>query len=254
MTENIKNIALVLEYDGTNFSGWQIQPELRTVQGALSEILEKILHHPVKIIAAGRTDAGVHASCQVVNFKTDSDFDISLLKKALNATLPRDISVIKSVGMPLNFSSRFDALSRKYRYVISTRKLSIGRQYAWNVKYRISIKDLEKATEPLIGECSLKGFSKKNDDDIYSTIIFKNCWKCDENLIIFEIEAIRFFQHAVRNIVGSAVEEARGKKPPGLIKQILETGDNTVSGPLAPSSGLCLIEVDYGEIYNERLR
>jgi len=254
MVQNIRNIALVLEYDGTNFSGWQIQPNLRTVQNALGESLEKMLHHKVKIIAAGRTDAGVHASGQVMNFRTESDFDIRLLKKALNAVLPRDISIIKAAEMPEDFNARFDARSRTYRYVISNRKLSIGRQYAWYVKYSLTPESLILATEGLLGECSLKGFSKKNDDDDYSTIIFKNFWKCEDNLMIFEIEAIRFFQHAVRNIVGSAVECARGKKPSGLINMILKTGDNRIAGPLAPPSGLCLTKVDYGDNYNEQLR
>jgi len=238
---------LILEYDGTNFSGWQIQPDKRTVQKVVEDTIGKILQHSIRVIAAGRTDAGVHASGQVASFKTTSEIEIERLKKALNATLPRDITVIGVTETHPEFNPRFDATSRTYRYTISTRKLSIGRSYAWYVKYNLSRELLEKATIPLNGSCILKGFSKKNENDDYSTIIYKNSWTYRENLMIFEICAVRFFQHSVRSIVGSAIDVARGKQSPDLLKRILETQDRSLAGPLAPAPGLCLVKVDYIE-------
>lgn len=238
---------LILEYDGSNFSGWQIQPDKRTVQKVVKDALEKILQHTVRVIAAGRTDAGVHASGQVASFKSTSEIEIERLKRAMNATLPRDITVIVVTETHPEFNPRFDATSRTYRYTISNRRLSIGRSYAWYVKYDLSRELLEEATRPLNGSCSLEGFSKKNEGDDYSTIIYKNSWTYKENLIIFEISAVRFFQHSVRSIVGSAVEVARGKQSPELLKRILKTRDRSLAGPLAPALGLCLVNVDYGE-------
>jgi len=242
-----RTCKLILEYDGTDFSGWQIQPGKRTVQRVVKDALEKILQYPIRVIAAGRTDAGVHASGQVISFKTTSEFEIKRLIKSLNAVLPRDVTVIDAAETHPEFNARFDALSRTYQYTISNRRVSIGYSYAWHVKYKLSRELLIVATRPLNGTCCLEGFSKKNENDDYSTIIYKNSWMFRENLMIFEISAVRFFQHAVRSIVGSAVEVARGKESPDLLRRILDTKDNKLAGPLAPARGLSLVSVDYGE-------
>ncbi len=242
-----RTCKLILEYDGTDFSGWQIQPNKRTVQRVVEDALEKILQHPIRVIAAGRTDAGVHASGQVTSFKTTSEFEIKRLKKALNAVLPYDVTVIDAVETYPEFNARYDAVSRTYHYSISNRRLSIGRSYAWYVKYKLSRELLIVATRPLNGTCCIEGFSKKNENDDYSTIIYKNSWTFKENLMIFEISAVRFFRHSVRSIVGSAVEVARGKESPDLLLRILDAKDRTLAGPLAPAQGLSLVNVDYGE-------
>ena len=240
-------VKIVLEYDGTNFAGWQIQPRERTVQKVVEETIEKVLRHPVRLIAAGRTDAGVHAAGQVAGFKTSSDMELRRLKKALNGVLPHDVSIIDIERVYDSFNARFDAKSRTYRYTISDRRLSIGRKYAWHVPYRLDRELLESSTRALKGECDLRGFSKGNDDDDFSTIFMKNKWTFNDNLMIFEITAIRFFHHAVRSIIGSAVDVARGKSSPSLFKQILETRDRKLAGATAPAQGLCLVHVDYGE-------
>ena len=240
-------IKLVLEYDGTRFAGWQVQPEARTVQKVTEEAIEKVLRHPVRLIAAGRTDAGVHAKGQVVSFKTPSEIETGALKKTLNGILPRDVTVLELTGTHENFHARFDATARTYRYTLSDRRLSIGRAYAWHVPYKLDRVLLETSTRALSGHCDLRGFSKGHDDGDFSTVIMKNQWTFDDNLMIFEIKAIRFFHHAVRSIIGSAVEVARGKTSAGLIERILETRDRKLAGPTAPARGLCLVKVDYGE-------
>lgn len=242
-----RTIKLILEYDGTGYSGWQVQPDRRTVQLEVEDAIERILRHPVRLSVAGRTDAGVHAEGQVAGFSTEADMDLPRLKKALNATLPRDVTIVDIAETMPGFNARYDACARTYRYTLSDRRVSIGRKYVWQVKYRLSRDLLEAATVPLLGQCDLRGFSKGADDEDFSTVIFRNHWMFERNLMIFEITAIRFFHHAVRSIVGSAVEVARGRENSDFLRRILESGDRSLAGPTAPAKGLCLVRVDYRE-------
>jgi tRNA pseudouridine38-40 synthase len=242
-----RTIRLTIEYDGGRFSGWQVQPGKRTVQGDVENALERILHHPVRLTAAGRTDAGVHATGQVAGFTTCADMETRRLARALNGVLSRDVTVIAVDEAPPGFHARFDARSRTYRYTISNRRISVGRAYAWQVRAPLSTALLEEATRCLDGACDLRGFSKGADEEDFSTVILKNLWMFSEHLMIFEISAIRFFHHSVRSIVGSAVEVARGAEPPDLLVRILQTRDRSLAGPTAPAHGLCLVHVDYGE-------
>ncbi len=244
---NTRTLKLVLEYDGTNFAGWQLQKKARTVQGIIEEAVGKILHHPARLVAAGRTDAGVHATGQVANLMTTSSMGTERLKRALNGVLPRDVTVVELDQVRDDFNARFDARSRTYRYTLSERRLSIGRSYAWHVPYKIDRNLLVESTVCLTGACNLRGFSKGKDGDDYSTVIFNNHWIFDDALSIFEITAVRFFHHAVRSIIGSAVKVARGKDTPDLLLRILETRNRKIAGPTAPAAGLCLITVDYGD-------
>jgi len=245
MTE--RTIKLILEYDGTRFFGWQVQPGKRTVQLVVEKALECILHHPVRLTVAGRTDSGVHATGQTAGFTTTSDMEPMRLERALNGVLPSDVSVIEVLDANPGFHARYDARSRTYRYTITDRKISIGRNYAWRVRYRLARELLEESTRCLSGKCDFRGFSKEGDKEDYSTVVLKNRWTFQGNLMIFEITAVRFFHHSVRSIVGSAVEAGRGKEPPHLLKRILETGDRSLAGPTAPAHGLCLVHVDYGD-------
>ncbi len=242
-----RTLKLVVEYDGTHFAGWQVQPDQRTVQGEIEKALEQILRHPLRVTAAGRTDAGVHAAGQAASFTTPNETPCDRMLRSLNGVLPKDISIVSAEEMHEGFNARFDATARTYRYTLSTRRLSIGRDYAWHVRCGLSRELLEQAVLPMKHLCSIEGFSKKNDDDDYSTIIHSCFWTFEGHLMTLEISAIRFFQHAVRGIVGSAVEVGRGKEKPDLLARILETGDRSLAGPLAPAKGLCLVRVDYPE-------
>jgi len=242
-----RTLKLILEYDGTNFAGWQIQPNVLTVQKIVEDALERILQHPTRLNAAGRTDAGVHAAGQVASFETSSGIGTDRLKRAMNGILTDDITVIDITETNHGFNARYDAVSRTYRYTLSDKRLSVGRAYVWQVKHSISRELLQHATCQLNGPCNLRGFSKGNDKEDFSTVIYKNSWTFDEKLMIFEICAVRFFHHAVRSIVGTAVEVARGKELPDLIPRILESRDRSLAGPTVPARGLCLVNVDYGE-------
>lgn len=239
---------LVLEYDGGKFAGWQVQPGERTVQQTVEDALKRILGCDTRIVAAGRTDAGVHAFGQVAGFSAETDMGTERLLKSINGVLPKDVSVTGIEVVPDGFNARFDAVARTYRYTMSDRRLSVGRQYAWHVRYNLSRSLLEQATEPLEGECDLRGFSKGTDDEDYTTIILKKSWTFRDNFMILDISAIRFFHHAVRSIVGTAVEIARGKENPDLTGRILASRDRSLAGPTAPACGLCLVHVEYGDL------
>lgn len=245
---NQRTLKLILEYDGSRFAGWQVQPETRTVQAEVENALAVILRQPIRVVAAGRTDAGVHAAGQVVSFRTTSTIECTRLVRALNGVLPKDVAVITASDMSEGFNARFTATARTYRYTITNHRIAVGRAYAWHVKHALSRDLLVAATEALSGACDLRGFSKGDDADDYSTIILKKSWTFSENLSIFEIQAIRFFHHAVRSIVGTAVEVARGREPVDLVRRILDTRERSLAGPTAPSQGLCLVAVDYGDI------
>jgi tRNA pseudouridine38-40 synthase len=239
----------IIEYDGTEFAGWQIQPGQRTVQGAVEDSIARILGERVRVVAAGRTDAGVHALGQVISFSTASGMSTRKMLKAFNAVLPDDVTVVRIDEAPVGFDARYDACARTYRYTISHTRCSIGRSYKWRIRYPVSHELLAEATRPLVGKLDLRGFSKRNEDDDYRTIVYKNDWTFKENEMIFEITAIRFFHHTVRSIVGSAVEVARGKEKPDLLERIIITGDRSLAGPTAPACGLCLVHVEYEDTY-----
>jgi len=246
--EVMNTYKLTIEYDGTDFSGWQIQPGMRTVQLSVEEALERILGRFIRITAAGRTDSGVHATGQVANFSAETGMSPERLTRAMNGVLPRDVTVVRAEAVASGFNARFDATSRTYRYTMTSRRISVGHRYAWHVKYPLSTGLLEEATRSLEGEIDLRGFSKEGENDDFRTIIHKNSWTFRDNCMIFEIGAIRFFHHAVRSIVGTAVEVARGREKPDHISRILETRDRSLAGPTAPASGLCLVEVKYGDV------
>ena len=243
-----RTLKLTIEYDGTNYHGWQVQPGRRTVQGEIEGALERILHQPVRLNAGGRTDAGVHAVGQVASFSTGSDMGTERLLRALNGVLPKDATIVSVEDVPPSFHARFGARSRTYRYTMSDRRVSVGRNYVWRVRHRISRDLIMEATRCLDGRCDLRGFSKAGDEDDFSTVVLKNRWTFSEHLMIFEITAIRFFHHSVRSIVGTAVEVGRGKEPADLLARILETGDRSLAGPTAPACGLCLVHIDYGDV------
>ncbi len=174
-----RNIKLEIEYDGTNFHGWQIQPKLRTVQGEIEEKLETILGHKIDLIGAGRTDVGVHALGQAANFKTTIELDKNSIINGLNGLLPDDI-VIKGIEeVDLNFNSRYNAKSRLYKYRIHLGRTAILRSYVWEVLYSLNLEDILEATKKIEGEHDFSSFcvaesSKDNNICRFSLLTGKN--------------------------------------------------------------------------------
>ncbi len=243
-----RNLKLVLEYDGTDFSGWQRQPGLRTVQGELERGLEQLFQHPVSVTAAGRTDVGVHAAGQVVNVLTARRLQTKRILLGLNALLPPDIRVREVCEVPASFNARFSALVRVYRYRIVTRPRAIGRQYVWYYPRELNLEVMRQASLPLLGEHDFRSFCRAEAIlPHYRCCVQELEWFHDGEEIWLDISANRFLHGMVRAIVGTLVEVGRGKIPPERITAMLQARDRRMAGPSAPAHGLCLLRVVYPE-------
>lgn len=245
----MRNIKLTIEYDGTNYIGWQIQPKGETIQGVIEERLKKITSEDVHLIGAGRTDSGVHAHGQVANFKTNSNIDIFSLQKALNSLLPEDIVIKKVEEVDLGFNARKHAKTKVYEYRILNRETPsvFLRRFTWHIPYRLNLREIKKATELIIGEHDFSSFRSSGSTAKNSIRkIFRAEWKRgSDGMILFEIEANGFLKQMVRAIVGSLIEVGRGKIDIETFKKILKSKDRRKAGPTAPANALILKEVKY---------
>ena len=244
------NLKLEIEYDGTNYRGWQAQhprKNQKTIQDTIERTLAKILQERVKLIAAGRTDAGVHALAQVANFHTRSDISLDKLRLGLNALLPDDIVVKKIRKVPADFHSRFQAKSKVYSYRILNRTYpaAIQRQTAYHCYFPLDVKLMQQEAKVLLGRHNFRAFaassSRKNPVKTVKMIEVRK----SGDYIDIKIEADGFLYNMVRNIAGTLIEAGRGKLPSGSIKKILKSLNRKSAGPRAPAAGLCLLKVKY---------
>ena len=244
----MRNIKLLIEYDGTNYHGWQRQSNSITIQEIMENTLFKITSERTTIIASGRTDAGVHALGQVANFRTDSRMeDISFIK-AFNRLLPHDIVVKDAVTVEENFNSRHSAKSKVYRYSILNRSYpsSFDYRYSWFIKEQLDIHAMMDAASLLIGTHDFSSFRSSTCQATNPVRTLKRLdIEREGNSILFHFEADGFLKQMVRNIVGTLVYVGRGKFEPLTIKKRLENKNRSSAGPTAPPQGLFLIEVRY---------
>jgi tRNA pseudouridine38-40 synthase len=237
---------LVIEYDGSDFAGWQVQPDARTVQGELEAALLSLTAEHIRVTGAGRTDAGVHATGQVASFFSAWRHGPAALHRALNATLARDIRVRESSSPDTPFDARRDARSRTYRYNISRRPLAVGRQYAFHPSGPIDLDAMIGAAGCLIGRHRWDAFCKKDENEFgYESEVQSIRWESDGDKIAMEITAVRFFHNMVRILVGTLLEVAAGKRAPAQVSEALEKKDRSLAGPTAPACGLFLVKVEY---------
>jgi tRNA pseudouridine38-40 synthase len=237
---------LEIEYDGTDFQGWQIQRAGRTVQGELEKALTKLFEEPVVAIAAGRTDAGVHASGQVAHFHVGRPRPAETVTKALNALLPRDILIRSAVCVPHDFHARFGAFWRRYRYLLATEPSALWRRFVWCPRFEYEYVRVRDATRDLLGRRDFASFALAGSDtDSTMCEILRAQWEEREGIRIFDIVADRFLRGMVRLIVGTLLEIGRGRFEVGAIPSILEAKSVSRAGPLAPAQGLTLVEVGY---------
>ncbi len=250
----IRNIRLFLAYDGTHYLGWQVQPKGPTIQGILEEILTKILGHKVKLKGAGRTDAGVHALCQVANFFTTSDKSVEVIYRALNGLLPKDISVYKVEDVSLKFHAQKSALKKTYVYYIynSTVRHPLWRLFSFHVKEKLNVEKMRECLIYIIGTHDFASFRKAGSDikTTVRTIFSANLrWsRRAKHLLEFEITGRGFMRYMVRNIVGALIEVGRGKLTPLDFKNILEAKDRSLAPPPAPPYGLMLKNIEYEKV------
>ena len=245
---NMRNLKIVLAYDGAGFMGWQIQPQVRTVQETLENALEKILGHKVRTNASGRTDTGVHALGQVVNVHTFSSIPTHGLLRALRSKLPGEIAIVSVEDVGPDFHARFMAKSKKYVYIIDTSRLfsPFLARYAVHVKEHLDISVMKRAAGYLVGEHDFTSFMgagssvKTTKRRILTSEVFSQGEK-----IFYYIHGSGFLRHMVRNIAGTLLLMGKGALASEEMAQILQKKDRACAGPTAPPQGLYLLGVEY---------
>lgn len=244
----MRNIKLLLEYDGTSYSGWQRQKHGSSIQGKIEQILSQILNKSIKLISAGRTDAGVHAKEQVANFKINSTLPVEKIKIALNSLLPLDIRVKHASLVDLDFHARYCAKRKIYRYYIYTGYVvsPFMHRYVWHLPLMLDFDRMNEETKFLKGKHDFSCFKvKKSSVKDCVREIFRADLKKKGRLFQFEIEADGYLYKMVRKIVGTLVNVGRGKLAPGIILSLLEERNGLKPGPTAPAKGLFLWKVIY---------
>jgi tRNA pseudouridine38-40 synthase len=236
-----------VEYDGTDFLGYQIQARGRTVQGEIEKSLEKVTRSAIRIDGAGRTDTGVHAVGQVIAFNLAWKHALVDLHRALNATLPRDIVVSDLKITDDDFHPRFSALSRSYRYTIINQPWPsvLQRRYAHHVRETLNVEEMREASRFLLGSHDFASFGKPTQGEITVREVIQAGWTVDSARLNFDITANAFLYRMVRTIVGTLTEVGLGRLAVDEMKHILEARDLTRSAAPAPAHGLCLMWVTY---------
>jgi tRNA pseudouridine38-40 synthase len=245
----MRNLRLTLAYDGTDFHGWQTQPGLRTVQEALEAALADLTGEPrVRVNASGRTDAGVHAVGQVVNFHTTSQLAPDVLLRAVNARLPEDVIIREAAEAADDFDANRDALRKLYRYVIHDGDVPdlFRRRYCYHTRYKLDAAAMERAAAALRGTHDFRCFETEWPNRASSVrTITRLAFKRKRDWIRLDVEADGFLYNMVRAIAGTLVNVGRGFWPEEQVAQIVRSGDRTRAGPTAPALGLFLMRVTY---------
>lgn len=242
----MRRLKLLIEYDGTNYAGWQKQPNGIAIQEKLEEAIYRLTGEQVAPYAAGRTDAGVHAIGQVAHFDIRSDLPLEKFYKGLNFYLPDDIVIKKVEEVSEEFHARYSARSRSYLYLIKTNYSALYRNRAWICFFPLDIKKMEKAAGYFLGEHDFQSFcSTESRLDHYRCRVTQLQIRRQDDLISIFIEANRFVHNMVRAIVGTLVDIGRGKREAEEIPVILENRNRVTAGPTAPPAGLYLYEVKY---------
>lgn len=239
-------IRLTLEYDGTDFVGWQFQTNGRSVQEEVERAIRRILQIEVRITGGGRTDAGVHAHGQVASFDVEQEVKIDSLAKSLNAVLPPDVVVREALIAPSDFNARYSAKSRLYKYYIRQEPTATQRNYCWQVFYDLNVEWMQTCAKIIQGEHDFSSFCKV-DAAVQNNrcVVHSAEWNQNDKLLIFEIMANHFLYGMVRAIVGTMVNVGRGYTKVDEFEKIIEAKDRAVAGQSAPAKGLFLEEIKY---------
>jgi len=244
----VRTFKLVLEYDGTNYHGWQVQPGLATVQEALEEALARIVGAPVHVMGAGRTDAGVHALGQVASFRAEIRLDPATLQRALNAHLPRDIAVLEAAEALPGFDARRDARGRTYRYTFLCRphRSALWRHRALHIPRPLDLEAMAAAAACLVGEHDFSAFRAANCTAPSPVRrVSEARIERQEDLAHFTITADAFLQHMVRIIMGTLLQVGEGRLTPAGFEEVLASRDRNRAGKTLDPRGLCLVHVTY---------
>ena len=249
MADLEKNIKLTVEYDGTGYHGWQVQPNGRSIQQEIEAAVETMTRSKIKLLGSGRTDAGVHALGQVANFVCATGITPEAFLKGLNSLLPDDIVIRKVEEMPSQFHSRYDAVSKRYRYRILNHPLpsAIERHYTWWVRSPLDHTIMKRGMAHLVGEHDFKAFEGTGSprSSTVRRVIGMDMVSHTEGVVAIEIHATGFLRYMVRNIVGTLVDVGLHKIGPDHVERILRSRDRARASATAPARGLFLMEVFY---------
>jgi len=245
----MRNIRLTLEYEGTDFHGWQRQPDLRTVQGTLEQAASTVLRHPVETWGCARTDAGVHARGYVSNFHTESDYTVERMRSGLNGCLPEDVVVTAASDVPEDFHARFSARARRYTYRITTEPTAVWRRFAYHIHHELDCGRMREAARHLVGEHDFTSFTalanEANPVCSLRSVEIVEAPLGAAGRIDITVESNRFLFHMVRVIAGTMMEAGRGRIEPEHVAVILRKKDRRAAGPTAAAHGLMLVGVQY---------
>jgi len=244
----MRNVKLVIEYDGTNYFGFQKQKRHLSIQEELEKALTKLCNEKIKVISSGRTDSGVHAKAQVVNFKTTSNLRLLNIVKGLNSLLPNDIAATSARFVSLDFHSRFSAIGKIYRYQVWNSPIPspLRRRFTYRYMFPLNFIKMRKGAKILIGKHDFKALTAKNRDKNNTIRTIKRIVISKRGkLITLTIEGDGFLYNMVRNIVGTLLLVGRGKLAVSYVRNILQSRDRAKAGPTAPPHGLTLIKVLY---------
>jgi tRNA pseudouridine38-40 synthase len=241
-------VKAIVAYDGSDYRGFQRQAAGRTVQEVLESALEEISRMPVRVLAAGRTDAGVHAEGQVIAFDVSWRHGVPDLERALNAILPQDAAVRELTETAPDFHPRFDAASRRYKYTVYNARVRspLARRTSLYVKDSLSLDAMEAAAVQVIGVHDFAAFGRPTQGDVTVRRVLEAGWVAEFPWLFFEIEANAFLFRMVRSIVGTLLQVGKGRLSPERFGAILRSRERNSAGQTAPAHGLCLVEVQYG--------
>lgn len=249
-------LQLVLHYDGSNFSGWQVQPEGRTVQGVLEATLARLCDEPVRVTGAGRTDAGVHARGQAAGVEVGAHWTAERLRHALNRLLPADVWVARACEMRPAFHARYSATGRRYSYAVGLDEAAhspFRRRWEFPCERALDREALDWCAERTVGSHRFLAFAVRGTappTDEHRCEVRRCRWRDTPGTLVLDIEANRFLHHMVRFLVGTMLDVASGRRPRGEYEALLGAGANDEVSPPAPPQGLCLEQVIYpDELY-----
>ena len=244
----MRNIKLIIEYDGKSFNGWQKQPTKLNIQGEIEKAIEEITGEKVDLTASGRTDAGVHSLGQTANFKTESQIQIEKFAKAINSKLKKSIVIKSADEVDERFHSRYSVKSKTYRYIInnSDNGTAIYRGLEYHIPMKLDVKKMQEAMKFFEGEHDFKGFKASGTSSKSSVrTIYKGEVKQEGERIIIEVTGNGFLYNMVRIIAGTLVDVGLEKIKPEGIPEIIESKDRTKAGKTLPPHGLYLLKVEY---------
>ena len=248
---DVRTYRIIVSYDGTRYGGWQVQPNCQTIQGCLEKALSTAYRTEIKVIGSGRTDAGVHAKAQVAHFRVPFSVDCYLFLAKMNGLLPENIRVHAIEEVSSSFHARFSAKGKIYHYVINTgcTHSPFLRPYSWHIREPLSVDTLKKACAYFVGTHDFKAFANSSHEGSAAHNSVRTIHRLDvveqEQGFRLEFEGNGFLYKMVRNITGTVIEAARGKRTLESIPQIMLSKDRKQCGRVAPAKGLFLMKVHY---------